>query len=85
MSLYRHLNVEERAPLPLVLKHANNVYCSFDLDRDAYQANLAVTHVLHQFGWRKREFCNALRARARAAGLTASVISKRSIYNLLYR
>lgn len=79
--MYRHLNSAERAPLPIIIKHVRKIRSRQSQSPMAvFHADQAVIKTLHQFGWRKSEYEDALsRCESRISGVEI-FMSKRSIY-----
>ena len=80
MSIYRHLSRAQRAPLKLVVRKMNKLERSRDHQIATFEFNQSVTQTLHEFGWRKCEYLNALRRREKRATYLQKFICVRSIY-----
>lgn len=82
--MYRHLNSAERAPVGYVIKILANEGCSYKDANSDFATNCAMIGILHAYGWRKREYVQALRARERNAAQLQKLIRQRAINKITF-
>ncbi len=78
--MYRQLNREARAPLPLVHKAIRNYERSAPSAMSDFELNQRLIEILHHFNWRKRDYKAALARRARQTRRMQHFMQKRSAY-----
>lgn len=81
--MYRQLNKEARAPLPLVHKAIRKFERSARSPMGEFELNKCIIEILHAHNWRKRDYTAELRRRARYASRVQYVMRMRSAYTPL--
>ena len=78
--MYRQLNKEARAPLPLVHRAIRKFERSAPSLMSEFKFNQRIIEILHDHNWRTRDYKAELRSRARQAKRIQYVMRMRSAY-----